>query len=234
MTITRLAILPAFTGVAPGFYSFISPVAYYSLRDHHFSCRYFCDGMLAAWLFSLVLRCPIARTSFDYGSIAEPYLKECERRGMHVLVMGGTPAEAQAFGRHLMTTYPALRQQCLDGYPAGGFSEPTIDALSARLEGVDVLLLALGSPLQEQVGQQLINRGFKGTIITAGAFVTQTVAADSGRFYPRWINALNLRFLWRLIHEPHTRRRFKYVLSFPVSFAIDRLRGRVQVLRAPT
>lgn len=232
---TRFVILPAFTGVAPGFYSFIGPVAYYTLRQHDYGCRYYCDGMFSALVFSLAVGRRVARTSFDYGSIAGPFLEECARRGLRLLVMGGQPAEAEAFSAHLMDRYPTLKQRCIDGFPAGGFNDTMIDAIHEQLAEFEVLLLALGSPLQERVGQSLMARGFAGTIITAGAFITQTSLANGqGAYYPTWINSLNLRFLWRLIHEPHTRSRFKYVFSFPISYAIDRLRGSVQILRSPT
>lgn len=235
MSSTPFVIVPAFSGVTPGFFSFIGPVAYYALRKHDYGCRYFCDGLLSAYIFSRSIGRTVVRTSFDYGSIAKPFFSECERRGLRVLVIGGRPAEAASFSLHLSSCYPAMQQQCLDGFPVGGFTNATIDTLWARLQHVDVLLLALGSPLQERVGQQLMTRGFRGTIITAGAFITQTIlAGGQGTYYPHWINTLNLRFLWRLIHEPHTRKRFKYVLSFPISYAIDSMCGRVRVQPSPT
>ena len=231
----RIKITNRFNGVKSGFYSFIGPVAYYALRERDYGCIYYCDGILCARLFSLVLGQHVTRTSFDYSSIASPFFEECARRGLRVLVLGGKPSEAKAFSEHLLERFPSLTQECIDGYPPEGFQATTVNSLSGKLieDKVDVLLLALGSPLQERIGQQLIANGFPGTIITAGAFVTQTVLAGNlGTYYPGWINALHLRFLWRLIHEPHTRSRFKHVLSFPFSYATDRLRGRVLVTLA--
>jgi UDP-N-acetyl-D-mannosaminuronic acid transferase (WecB/TagA/CpsF family) len=230
MSPTRFAILPLFEGIAPGFYSFIGPVAYYTLRDQQFTCRYYCDGMLSARLFSMILGRPVMRTSFDYGSIAGPFFEECLRRELRLLVIGGRPNESVAFADHLTTTYAGLQHRGMDGYPATGFGPEWLAALRDAAATADVVLLALGSPLQERVGQHLIDHGFAGTVITAGAFLSQTVLARSRPYYPKLINALNLRFLWRLIHEPHTRSRFKYVFSFPFSYAIDRARGRVEVL----
>lgn len=232
MISTVLSIRSEFKGVTPGFFSFIGPVAYYVLRERNYGCTYYCDGILSARLFSLALGRHITRTSFDYSSIASPFFEECALRGLRVIVVGGKPSESKAFSEHLSARFPSLKQQCIDGYPTGGFNELTVSTLSNKLteDKVDVLLLALGSPLQERIGQQLMAIGFSGTIITAGAFVTQTVlTGNQGTYYPSWINAIHLRFLWRLIHEPHTRSRFKYVLSFPFSYVLDRLRGRVLV-----
>ena len=226
---TRITIRAEFAVSAPGFYSFIGPVAYYSLRHQNFACEYFCDGMLASWVFSTIFRRSVRRTSFDYSSIAKRFFEDCEGHDRRILVVGGTFADAAAFGEHLRSTYPQLRFHCQDGYPIGGFQASRFEAIATQASGFDVVLLALGSPLQERVGQHLVERGFQGTVITAGAFVTQTVSAGARPYYPKLVNALNLRFLWRLIHEPHTRSRFKYVFMFPLSFLADLLRGNVRV-----
>ena len=233
MTSVPIRISNKFNYVKPGFYSFIGPVSYFALRKRDLGCIYYCDGIMSAKLFSLVLGMPITRNSFDYSSIASPFFEECAQRSMRVLVIGGRPSEAKAFSDHLALRFPSLMQECVDGYPPGGFSVVTVNSLSTRLaeDKVDVLLLALGSPLQERIGQQVMANGFPGTVITAGAFVTQTaLLGNKGTYYPSWINAMHLRFLWRLIHETHTRSRFKYVLFFPFAYALDRLRARVTVM----
>lgn len=226
----RITIRAEYSTPSTGFYSFIGPVAYYSLRDKNFACQYFCDGMLASALFSLLFRRKVRRTSFDYSSIAKRFLDDCQHHAKRVLVMGGTASDASSFSDHLKANYPRLQFRCLDGYPTGGFTEETLQSIAATADQFEVVLLALGSPLQEKVGQYLFDRGFLGTIITCGAFVAQTVAAGAGAYYPRLVNALHLRFLWRLIHEPHTRSRFKYVFMFPVSCALDSIRGDVEVV----
>lgn len=229
----KIKILPTFKGAIPGFYSFIGPVAYYSLREHDYGCHYYCDGILSASIFGWSLGRYINRTSFDYGSVAKPFFEECVGRNLKVLIVGGKPAEAEAFGKHLSIMFPSLNKECIDGYPPGGFKAASVDSLWLLIlsSKIDVLILAMGSPLQECIGKAVMARGFQGTVITAGAFITQTVlSGHRGTFYPRWINTLNLRFLWRLIYEPHTRSRFKYVLSFPFSYMIDSLRGRIKVI----
>lgn len=226
----RITIRSRFATSSPGFYSFISPVAYYSLRDKNFTCQYFCDGILASALFSTIFRRSIKRISFDYTSIAKQFFDDCAARSRRVLVIGGTPAEAEAFSHHLRSIYAGLKFRCVDGYPSGGYTPERLTEIERYAFDFDVVLLALGSPLQERVGQHLHEHGFSGTIITGGAFVTQTANTVANSYYPRLINALHLRFLWRLIHEPHTRSRFKYVFMFPVSYAIDRARGKVEVI----
>lgn len=224
----RITIRAEYSAASTGFYSFIGPVAYYSLRDRKFSCQYFCDGMLASALFSLIFRRKVQRISFDYSSIARRFLEDCQHHARRVLVIGGTPSDAALFSDHLKVNYPRLQSHCLDGYPAGGYTANTLRSMATTADRFEVVLLALGSPLQEEVGQHLFDQGFPGTIITCGAFVAQTVAAGAGTYYPRLINALRLRFLWRLLHEPHTRSRFKYVFMFPVSYALDSVRGHVE------
>lgn len=226
----RITIRAEYSAPSPGFYSFIGPVAYYALRNGDFTCQYFCDGMLASTLFSIVFQRRIARTSFDYSSIARAFFEDCQHHRRRVLSLGGSAADAQRFSDHLRDFYPQLRFLCEDGYPPGGYGPETLRSIGATAADFDVVLLALGSPLQEKVGQYLHDQGFPGIIVTAGAFVTQTAATGTGLYYPKLINALHLRFLWRLLREPHTRSRFKYVFMFPFSYAVDRLRGRIEVV----
>lgn len=227
---TILRIRAEFVHPDNGFYSFIGPVAYYTLRTSRFSCEYFCDGMLGSWLFSLMFGRRIHRNSFDYSSIARPFLEGCRTNGRRLLAIGGNARDSALFDAHLRSTYPGLSYRCTDGYPQGGFGPDQLEAIALTAKDFDVVLLALGSPLQERIGQFLVDRGFPGVIITAGAFIAQTAASgEVGQYYPKIINALNLRFLWRLIHEPHTRARFKYVFMFPFSIMFDIARGRVKV-----
>ena len=229
-TPNTLRIRAEFLPADKGFYSFIGPVAYYTLRAQPFACEYFCDGMLASWVFSLLFRRRVTRNSFDYGSVARPFLEGCQTNGRRLLAIGGNAQDSSRFEAHLRSNYPGLSFRCLDGYPAGGFGPQRLEAIAQMTADFDVILLAMGSPLQERVGEFLVERGFPGVVITAGAFIAQTAAAgEVGHYYPKIINALNLRFLWRLIHEPHTRARFKYVFMFPFSLAADLVRGNVRV-----
>ncbi len=229
-TPNTLRIRAEFLPADKGFYSFIGPVAYYTLRTHPFSCEYFCDGMLASWTFSLLFGRRVSRNSFDYGSIARSFLEGCRTSKRRLLAIGGSAPDSGRFDAHLRSTYPGLLFRCLDGYPAGGYTAEHLEVIAETAKDFDVVLLALGSPLQERVGEFLVQRNFPGIVITAGAFVAQTAASgEAGHYYPKVINALNLRFLWRLIHEPHTRARFKYVFMFPFSLAFDMARGKVKV-----
>jgi len=229
-TANRIVIRTDFSTHSRGFFSFMGPIAYHSLRKAKFDCHYYCDGMLASTLFSIVLRRSIRRISFDYTSIAQPFFEECQQQAKRVLVVGGTAADAASFGQHLKLNYPRLPFRCLDGYPSGGYTARQLELLKTVACEFDVVLLALGSPLQEKVGQYLFDRLFPGTIITAGAFITQTVVAGARPYYPRLINTLHLRFIWRLLREPHTRSRFRLVFKFPFSYLIDRIRGNIEII----
>lgn len=224
----ELHVQPKFDGVKHGFFSFIGPVTYFELRNKSYSCTYYCDGILASLIFSMICGRRIQRVSFDYSSIAKTFLTDCEQSRRRVLCIGGTESDSSKFSAHLMREYPELSFECLSGYPNGGFNDLTLPKISLQSIDFDVVLLALGTPLQERVGKHLLDNGFAGTIITAGAFISQTARAG-GRFYPKMVNILHIRFVWRLIFEPHTRPRFKYVFMFPIAFAIDLLKRRVAV-----
>ena len=46
-------------------------------------------------------------------------------------------------------------------------------------------------------------------------------------YYPKWIDKYNLRFLYRMYKEPHTRMRYlKAGIIFPLRFVWERLTGK--------
>lgn len=214
-------------------YSFMSPVNYFKLGSNETSCTFYCDGMLAAWLFSRILGRRIPRLSFDLGSIAQVFLTEQERRGLSVLFVGGRPDQKETFLSNLNARFPKLKAECASGYPPGGFSsDDVLNDLNEAAARYDSVVLSLGAPLQERVALALHRKGYKGTLLTAGAFVSQTAAGQDGNYYPAWMNRLHLRFAWRLIKEPHTRTRFPLVLLFPFALAMDLLLRRVHISSA--
>ena len=76
--------------------------------------------------------------------------------------------------------------------------------------------------MQEQFLLMVKNTGFKGIGFTCGGFIHQT-ANDEIDYYPAWINRMNLRFLYRMIKEKHTRKRYaQAALLFPARFIAEK------------
>jgi UDP-N-acetyl-D-mannosaminuronic acid transferase (WecB/TagA/CpsF family) len=73
-----------------------------------------------------------------------------------------------------------------------------------------VAILGLGSPIQEEFLADLVSAGFLGKIYTCGGFLHQT-ARGRLDYYPPVINSLGLRWMYRMLCEPHVFwRTLKY------------------------
>lgn len=212
-----------------GFYSFINPVSYFHFRKNQYSCNFYCDGILSAFLFSLINLKRIERISFDYTSIGHLFFESCEKNNKSLLIIGGTEDDAKKFSLHLSSKYKKLNFLSISGYPQNGFTQTEMERIAVQSKSFDSVLIGLGSPLQENLGEYIKNSGFPGLILTCGAFISQTSQSTNGIYYPNWINSLNLRFAWRLLKEPHTRSRAKFLFYFPFFLFTDILIKKVRI-----
>jgi N-acetylglucosaminyldiphosphoundecaprenol N-acetyl-beta-D-mannosaminyltransferase len=80
--------------------------------------------------------------------------------------------------------------------------------------------------IQEEFLAKVKENGFEGIGFTCGGFIHQTAKVGSVPYYPNWVNALNIRFLYRIVYEKHTRKRYlKAAIIFPIIFTKDRIKG---------
>ena len=67
--------------------------------------------------------------------------------------------------------------------------------------------------------------GYQGIGFTCGGFVHQT-AMNRMHYYPDWVDKMNLRFVYRMYKEKHTRTRYlQAAFLFPVRFIGERIFG---------
>jgi len=210
-----------YKGISKGFYSFISPANYRKALHRDYGCNYFCDGILSSMLIGLALKQRLPRLSFDFSSLADQVFSECNDCKLRILLVGGTDEESTSVCNFLQVKYPYATFSSQDGYPKDGFSAGYLEDLYMMSRENHVVILSLGSPLQEMVGHSLVTQGFKGTIFTSGAFISQLSLSGMKPYFPKWTNYLHLRFAWRLYKEPHTRKRFKSVFAFPARLLFD-------------
>ena len=89
----------------------------------------------------------------------------------------------------------------------------------------DFLIVGMGVLMQERFLLKVKDAGFGGIGFTCGGFIHQT-AKDEIDYYPGWVDRLNLRFLYRMYKEKHTRKRYlQAALLFPARFIAERLFG---------
>lgn len=190
---------------------FLSPVVYSTLKQ---SGAHFDPDVVLIDGFSLVAvlnrrwGTKLQRYSFDSGSLAPFVFEEASKRELSVAIIGAKDTENEAYCSQLRAQYPKLTIALSH---SGYFSDASRRDLFARLEMLvpDVIIVGLGSPAQEEFGHQIkLKPGQK--LFTCGAHITQS--AGGWQYYPELINKLHLRWLYRLIMEPHTRKRVPKIL----------------------
>ncbi|WP_160154385.1 WecB/TagA/CpsF family glycosyltransferase [Microbulbifer sp. ALW1] len=172
-----------------------------------------CDGGLLRQ-FCSIRNIQVQRASFDFTSLAHEVFSYCENNHKTIYLVGAQPEEMTSFTNKLKKRYRDL-QIC--GFHHGYFPTKQKGSLLADIVNAraDILVVGLGAGRQEQFLLDARSAGFKGFGITCGAFITQTANARGTHYYPQLINALKLRWLYRMVREPHTIRR--YLVNYPVN-----------------
>ena len=89
----------------------------------------------------------------------------------------------------------------------------------------DFLIVGMGAIKQEEFLLKVRDAGYRGIGFTCGGFIHQT-ARNMIDYYPGWMDRMNLRFVYRMWKEPHTRKRYlKAGLIFPARFVWERFFG---------
>ena len=148
------------------------------------------------------------RISFDATSLAIPVFQRCVKQGLRVALVGGRPGIAQKAAGVLREVFPELQIPLVqDGY----FAE--IKEIVSRLEAeqIDVVVCGMGVPTQERTMLALREGGWNGIAFGCGGFLDQLEGGLT--YYPRWADALNLRFVYRLLREPRRLWR-RYAVGY--------------------
>ena len=133
-----------------------------------------------------------------------------------VFLLGGDPGTAEEAARVLTERYPGLRiagTHC----PEFGFEKDaaTMDALRSQLvdSGADIVFVALGSPKQEFVIEQL--RASLPTAWWLGVGISFSFVTGAVKRAPRWMQRVGLEWAHRLIQEPRRLARRYLVDGLP-------------------
>lgn len=155
-----------------------------------------------------LLPCPPPRTSADL--VLPSVLPHLE--GARVALIGGTPdgLEERVDALTALLGPGAKVVAALDGY-AGRLGGTELRSWVTDHDA-DVVLIALGAPLQERASLEIADLPGVVLVITCGGFLDQV--AHHGAYYPRWAYPLRLNWLVRVAREPRRlwRRYTGYVL----------------------
>jgi len=197
------------------------------------------DG-ISVVMASRLLRVPIPERVTG-GDLMERMCKEAAHYGFRVFFLGGLPGAAVMAAHYLRERYPGLRI-CGTSCPPMGFehrpSELTRILREIEEAAPDLLCVAFGAPRQEIWMQENRAKLKVGAILPVGAaFDTQ---AGLRQRAPRWMQAIALEWLFRLLMEP--RRLWRRYLIGNAQFVLlvarqwgrensDAARQRIRKLR---
>lgn len=205
--------------------SFVNPFSYYILLDSVVLDDIdllFSDGALHTFLHKLLIsKTKFTRASFDYSSIANNTLSDSELNDKEVAIIGGSKSEILKAKENILKRYPLIKIS----YERDGFfhSESDYSDCFDNLESAKVVIVGMGTPLQEEVCSKIKKKYPTGKLIfTCGGFLTQT--AIRSNYYHPIIKKFGLRWLQRAYMHKHVRRRLmKEYPAFIVKYILKHL-----------
>lgn len=210
-------------------YTFLNPVSYLSALDNKdlFSQfdGIFADGSILVSAIKIVYGEKITRRSFDMTSMAPLLFDYAENNGKSIYIVASKQDEVEKAVGIFKERYPKLD---IIGYRNGYFSsEEEMDIEAKRIVNINpgFVIAGMGVIMQERFLIKVKKAGFKGIGFTCGGFIHQT-AKNEIEYYPEWVDRINIRFLYRMYKEPHTRKRYiQAALLFPARFIYERIFG---------
>ena len=203
-------------------YSFLNPVSYIdALKHQELFCQMdglFADGAILVAAIRLLYGVKLRRYSFDMTSLAPKILKDAVRHKRSIYVVGAKQDQLEWALATLQERYKGIN---IIGHRNGYFgSEMEEDEEACHIAAMnpDLLIVGMGAVVQEKFLLKVKEAGFMGVGFSCGGFIHQA-SKNFLDYYPAWIDKMNLRFLYRMWKEPHTRMRYvKAGLVFPLKF----------------
>lgn len=192
--------------------SFVNPFSYMLLRrnqvaldgiDHLHS-----DAISSSKIFSLILGKTIPRLSFDLGSFARHFFIEAEKHQLPIFLLGAKAAELDEAVMTFREHYPKLN---IVGHRDGYFSDDDEVMKQIIASGAQYVICGMGTPRQDEFAGKLksYDKGQIKQIYTCGGFLHQS--AERIDYYPKLINKLHLRWLFRALTTSYVAKRLLLV-----------------------
>lgn len=211
-------------------YTFLNPVSYLTALDNKDLFNQFdgifADGSLLVAAIKLLYGTKVTRRSFDMTSLAPQLFEYAENSGKTIYIVASKQEETEKAIEIFKERYPNLK---FAGYRNGYFSneeEQEKEAAYITQLNPDFLIVGMGALMQEKFLLKVKNAGYQGIGFTCGGFVHQT-SKNEIDYYPKWIDKLNLRFIYRMYKEKHTRKRYlTAAFIFPFRFLSERISNK--------
>lgn len=210
-------------------YSFLNPVSYLdAIKNKSLFTGFdgiFADGSLLVAAIKLLYGIKITRRSFDMTSVAPILLDYAQQNHKSIYIVASKQEQIEKAVSIFQNRYPGLE---IAGYRNGYFKseeEQNEEAKHIVRVAPDFLIVGMGAIMQEKFMLMVKNVGFNGIGFTCGGFIHQT-SKDQIDYYPEWVDKYNVRFLYRMYKEPHTRKRYmKAGILFPMTFLMEEVFG---------
>lgn len=207
-------------------YTFLNPVSYLTaLNNKNIFDEFdgiFADGSLLVLAIKSLYGKTITRRSFDMTSLAPELLRFVEKYQKSLYIVASKQEQIENAIIILKKKYPTL---IFSGFRNGYFSsekEMNVEIQHIIKQKPDFIIVGMGTLKQEKFLLKVKSAGFQGIGFTCGGFIHQT-STNQINYYPEWINKLNLRFIYRMYKEKHTRKRYiQAAFLFPIKFIFER------------
>ena len=210
-------------------YTYLNPVSYLTALDNKelFGKMdgILADGGLLVKAIKMVYGKVVTRRSFDMTSMAPELFHYAMEHGKNIYIVASKQEQVEKAVEIFRERYPNVK---FAGYRNGYFaSEKEMEAEAKHICEVnpDFLIVGMGALMQEKFLLKVKSAGFQGIGFTCGGFIHQT-SRNEIDYYPAWVDKTNLRFVYRMWKEPHTRKRYLMAgLLFPARFIAERVFG---------
>lgn len=210
-------------------YTYLNPVSYLTALDNKelFSQLdgIFADGGLLVKAIKIVYGKQVTRRSFDMTSMAPELFAYVAKHGKTIYIVASKQEQVEKAVEIFRERYPKVK---FAGYHNGYFaseSEMDVEAKYIAKLNPDFLIVGMGALMQEKFLLKVKNAGYQGVGFTCGGFIHQT-SKNEIDYYPAWVDKTNLRFVYRMWKEPHTRKRYVMAgLLFPARFIAEKIFG---------
>lgn len=206
-----------------GIVSYVNPYSYLKLRNKIDLTDFdliTSDGVVLKKLSSIFLNKSIQRLSPDFSSYFKPLFKQLSISKSEVYFIGTKPKFIEKSIQNIQVKYPDLN---IIGSRDGYFKDD--EELRLHIKEIkklnpEVVIVGMGSPLQENYLIKLKAAGWRGRGFSCGGFLHQSF--QNTDYYPNWVNKFNVRWLYRIYNEPKLIKRYTFDYSwFLVVFAYD-------------
>ena len=210
-------------------YTFLNPVSYLTALDNKELFGQmdgiFADGGLLVKAIKMLYAKVVTRRSFDMTSMAPELFAYALEHDKTIYIVASKQEQVEKAVEIFQERYPEVN---FAGYRNGYFSsEEEMDKEAKHITELkpDFLIVGMGSLMQEKFLLKVKNAGYQGVGFTCGGFIHQT-SRNEIDYYPAWVDKTNLRFVYRMWKEPHTRKRYVMAgLLFPARFIAEKIFG---------